>query len=61
VVESSIGVPTGCVGKLRWQAAGMFDDAAMVESWDGLGKSCDGWNPYGTRGGFWVGVMLTLA
>jgi hypothetical protein len=61
VVESSIGVPTGCVGKLRWQTAGMFDDAAMVEPWDGLGKSCDGWNPYGTRGGFWVGVMLTPA
>jgi hypothetical protein len=21
----------------------------------------DGWNPQGTRGGFWVGAMLTLA
>jgi hypothetical protein len=26
-----------------------------------VGKSCDGWNSYGTRGGFWVGVMLTPA
>jgi hypothetical protein len=25
------------------------------------GYSCDGWNPQGTRGGFWVGAMLTLA
>jgi hypothetical protein len=25
------------------------------------GQSCDGWNPQGTRGGFWVGAMLTLA
>jgi hypothetical protein len=22
--------------------------------------SCDGWEPQGTRGGFWLGVMLTL-
>jgi hypothetical protein len=21
--------------------------------------SCDGWNPQGTRGGFWVGAMIT--
>jgi hypothetical protein len=38
----------------------MFGEAAMVEPWDGVGKSCDGWNPYGTRGGFWVGAMLML-
>jgi hypothetical protein len=25
------------------------------------GKSCDGWNPQGTGGGFWVGAMLTPA
>jgi hypothetical protein len=25
------------------------------------GQSCDGWNSQGTRGGFWVGAMLTLA
>jgi hypothetical protein len=39
VVESSLGVPTGCVGKLRWQTAGMFSEAAMAEPWDGVGKS----------------------
>jgi hypothetical protein len=31
VVESSLGVPTGCAGKLRWQTAGMFGEAAMAE------------------------------
>jgi hypothetical protein len=39
VVESSLGVPTGCAGKLRWQTAGMFGEAAMVEPWDGVGKA----------------------
>jgi hypothetical protein len=39
----------------------MFGEAAMVEPWDGVGKSCDGWNPQGTSGDFWVGAMLTLA
>jgi hypothetical protein len=39
VVESSPGVPTGCAGKLRWQTAGMFDEAAMAEPWDGVGKA----------------------
>jgi hypothetical protein len=39
VVESSLGVPAGCVGKLRWQAAGMFGEAAMAEPWDGVGKA----------------------
>jgi hypothetical protein len=38
VVESSLGVPTGCAGKLRWQTAGMFGEAAMVETWDGMVK-----------------------
>jgi hypothetical protein len=38
VVESSLGVPTSCAGKLRWQTAGMFGEAAMVEPWDGVGK-----------------------
>jgi hypothetical protein len=38
VVESSLGIPTGCVGKLRWQTAGMFGEAAMAEPWDGVGK-----------------------
>jgi hypothetical protein len=31
VVQSSLGVPTGCVGKLLWQTIGMFGDAAMAE------------------------------
>jgi hypothetical protein len=39
VVESSLGVPTGCAGKLRWQTAGMFGDAAMAEPWDGVGEA----------------------
>jgi hypothetical protein len=39
VVEYSLGVPTGCAGKLRWQNAGMFGDAAMAELWDGLGET----------------------
>jgi hypothetical protein len=38
VVESSLGVSTGCAGKLRWQPTGMFSEAAMVEPWDGVGK-----------------------
>jgi hypothetical protein len=39
VVESSLGVPTGYAGKRRWQTAGMFDEAAMAEPWDGVGKA----------------------
>jgi hypothetical protein len=39
VVESSLGVPTGYAGKLRWQTARMFGEAAMVEPWDGVGKA----------------------
>jgi hypothetical protein len=31
VVESSLGVPTGYAGMLRWQTAGMFGEAAMAE------------------------------
>jgi hypothetical protein len=38
VVESSLGVPTSCAGKLRWQTAGMFGEAAMAEPWDGWVK-----------------------
>jgi hypothetical protein len=38
VVESSLCVPTGYAGKLRWQTAGMFGEAAMVEPWDGVGE-----------------------
>jgi hypothetical protein len=36
VIESSLGVPTDCAGKLRWQTAGMFGDAAMAKPWDGV-------------------------
>jgi hypothetical protein len=39
VVESSLGVATGCAGKLRWQTAGMFGEATMAELWDGVGKA----------------------
>jgi hypothetical protein len=39
VVESSLGVPTGCVRKLRWQTAGMFGEAAMAEPWDSVDKA----------------------
>jgi hypothetical protein len=39
VVESSLGIPTGYAGKLRWQTAGMFGEAAMAEPWDGVGKA----------------------
>jgi hypothetical protein len=39
VVESSLGVPTGCAGKLRWQTARIFGEAAMAEPWDGVGKA----------------------
>jgi hypothetical protein len=39
MVESSLGVPTGSAGKLRWQTTGMFGDAAMAEPWDGVGKA----------------------
>jgi hypothetical protein len=39
VVESSLGVPTGCAGKLRWQTTGMFGEATMTEPWYGVGKA----------------------
>jgi hypothetical protein len=38
VVESSLGVPTGCAGKLRWQTAGIFGYATMAEPWDCVGE-----------------------
>jgi hypothetical protein len=38
VIEPSLGVPIGCAGKLRWQTAGMFGDAARAEPWDGVGE-----------------------
>jgi hypothetical protein len=39
VVEASLVVPTDRAEKLRWQIAGMFGEAAMVEPWDGVGKA----------------------
>jgi hypothetical protein len=39
VVESSLGIPTSCAGKLRWQTTGLFSEAAMVEPWDSVGKA----------------------
>jgi hypothetical protein len=39
VVGSSLGIPTGCAGKLRWQTAGMFGEVAIAEQWDGVGKA----------------------
>jgi hypothetical protein len=39
VIESSLGVPTDCAGKLRWQTAGMFSEAVMAEPWDGVGEA----------------------
>jgi hypothetical protein len=42
VVDSSLGVPTGCAGMMRWQTTGMFGDAAMAEPWDGVGEAAMG-------------------
>jgi hypothetical protein len=39
VVDASLGVPTGCAGKLRWQTSGMFGEATMAEPRDGVGKA----------------------
>jgi hypothetical protein len=39
VVESSLGIPTGCAEKLRWQTAGMCGEVAMAELWDGVGEA----------------------
>jgi hypothetical protein len=39
VVESGLGVPTGCAGKMRRQNARMFGEAVMAEPWDGVDKA----------------------
>jgi hypothetical protein len=39
VVESSLGVPTGNAGKLRWQTAGMFSEAVVAEPWEGVSNA----------------------
>jgi hypothetical protein len=54
VVESSLGVPISCVGKLRWQTTGMFSDAVMIEPWDGVGEAAMAepiWHKRGLLGG----------
>jgi hypothetical protein len=50
VVESCLGVPTGCAAKLRWQTTVMFSDAAMAESWDGVGEAAMAEPIWHTRG-----------
>jgi hypothetical protein len=60
VVESSLGLPNGYVGKLRWQIAGMFGEAAMAELWDGVGEAVMA-KPIRHKRGIWVGALLTLA
>jgi hypothetical protein len=39
VVEASLVVPISCAGKLRWQTVGIFSEATMAESWDGVGEA----------------------
>jgi hypothetical protein len=39
MVVASLGVPTSYAGKLQWQTAGMFGEAAMAKPWDGVGKA----------------------
>jgi hypothetical protein len=39
VEESSLGVPTGCAGNLRWQISSKVGEAAMAEPWDGVGEA----------------------
>jgi hypothetical protein len=54
VLESSLGVPTGCAGKMRWQTAGMLSDAEMAEPWDGMGEAAMAepmWHKSGLLGG----------
>jgi hypothetical protein len=54
VVESSLGVPTNYMGKLQWQTAGMFSDAAMAKPWDGVGEAAMAepiWNKRGLLAG----------
>jgi hypothetical protein len=56
VIESSLGVPTDCAGKLRWQTAVMFGEAVMAEPWDGVGKVAIARTHKSQEGAFgWVG------
>jgi hypothetical protein len=55
VVESSLGVSIFCAGKLRWQTARMFGEAAMAEPWDGVGKAAMAGTHKAQEGAFgWV-------
>jgi hypothetical protein len=60
VVESSLGIPTSCAGKLRWQTAGIFGEAAMAEPWDGVGKAAMAGTHKAQEGASgWVAVELS--
>jgi hypothetical protein len=39
----------------------MFGESVMDEPWDGVGIAMMAGTHKSTRGGFWVGAMLTLA
>jgi hypothetical protein len=39
----------------------MFGEAVMAEPWDGGGKAAMARTHEAQEGGFWVGLMLTLA
>jgi hypothetical protein len=39
VLEASLGVATGCAGKLQWQTVGIFGEAVMAEPWVGVGEA----------------------
>jgi hypothetical protein len=55
VVESSLGIPTGCAGKLQWQTARMISEAAMAEPWDGVDKAAMAGTHKAQEGAFgWV-------
>jgi hypothetical protein len=54
VVESSLGIPIDCAGKLRWQTTMMFSDTAMAKPWEGVGEVAMGepiWHKRGLLGG----------
>jgi hypothetical protein len=37
MVESSLGIPTGCAGNCDGRTIGMFGEDAMAEPWGGVG------------------------
>jgi hypothetical protein len=43
------------------RTAGMFGEAVMAKSWDGVGTTTMAGTHTAQEGGFWVGAMLTLA